>query len=169
MSESFAEWYEAEHPVVLAVVAASFGNRDLALDATSEAFARAWEKWGRVSSMERPTAWTVRVAMNEAKRQLRRASVEWLRARRVNTETRPTDVDLPDWSVWAAVGDLPERQRLAVALRHIGDLTEPEIARIIGVSRGTVSSTLRAAHASLRTDLGEHGMGSRSGQEEVHG
>ena len=44
---------------------------------------------------------------------------------------------------------LPDRQRMAVVLRYLADLTEPDIATIMGVSRGTVASTLADARRSL--------------------
>src|SRR5262249_19556386 len=47
------------------------------------------------------------------------------------------------------IRELPERQRVAVVLRFVADLTEPDIAQIMGVRRGTVSATLRAALRTL--------------------
>jgi len=57
--------------------------------------------------------------------------------------------------VWLVVAALPVRQRTAVALRHIGDLTEKEIARAMGITRSTVSSTLADAHRTLADALAE--------------
>jgi RNA polymerase sigma-70 factor (ECF subfamily) len=54
------------------------GNRDVAVEATCEAFARALERWPRVSVMESPAGWTYRVALNVARRTLRRARMEAL-------------------------------------------------------------------------------------------
>lgn len=47
------------------------------------------------------------------------------------------------------VSTLPKRQREVVVLRYIGDLTEIQIAKVLGIARGTVSQTLRAAHVKL--------------------
>lgn len=47
------------------------------------------------------------------------------------------------------VANLPVRQREAVLLRHVAQLTEQEIADAMGVKRGTVSSTLRSAYQRL--------------------
>jgi RNA polymerase sigma factor (sigma-70 family) len=54
-----------------------------------------------------------------------------------------------------AIGDLPERQRLALVLRHYGDLSLEEIATAMGCALGTVKSTLHAAHARLQVELDE--------------
>jgi RNA polymerase sigma factor (sigma-70 family) len=53
------------------------------------------------------------------------------------------------------VGDLPERQRLALFLRYYADLDYREIARILGTEVGTVGATLNKAHAALRKRLVE--------------
>jgi len=50
---------------------------------------------------------------------------------------------------------LPERQRLVLFLRYYADLDYAEIARALGIRRGTVSATLNQAHASLRPMLAE--------------
>ncbi|MEZ5167047.1 MAG: sigma-70 family RNA polymerase sigma factor [Acidimicrobiales bacterium] len=59
----------------------------------------------------------------------------------------------PAGELWLLVEDLPLRRRTAVVLRHVGQLTEPEIAQVMGISRGTVSATLRQAYAALRMGL----------------
>ncbi|MFD2356704.1 sigma factor-like helix-turn-helix DNA-binding protein [Nonomuraea ferruginea] len=43
--------------------------------------------------------------------------------------------------------------RAAVVLRYYEDMTEPEIARRLGISVGTVKSTVSRAMAKLRTEL----------------
>lgn len=64
-------------------------------------------------------------------------------------------LDGPTGELWQLVRALPARQRTAVVLRHVADLTEPEIGEAMGISRGGVSSTLRAAHSSLRRQLAD--------------
>ena len=44
----------------------------------------------------------------------------------------------PAGELWLMVRELPARQALAVSLRHIGQLTEQEVADVMGVKRGTV-------------------------------
>ena len=59
----------------------------------------------------------------------------------------------PTGELWLVVEGLARRQREAVLLRHVGQLTEPEIAEVMGVTRATVSTTLRAAYARLAIEL----------------
>jgi hypothetical protein len=53
---------------------------------------------------------------------------------------------------WSALDRLPQRMRAAVVLRYYEDMTEPEIADALGVSRGTVKSTVSRAVTKLRSD-----------------
>ena len=49
---------------------------------------------------------------------------------------------------------LPERQRAIFVLRHYGERSLPEIADTLGMSLGTVKSSLHRAIARLRERLG---------------
>src|SRR4051812_278027 len=57
------------------------------------------------------------------------------------------DVALDD-GLWRRVGDLPPRQRMAVALRFACDLTYADIARVDG---GTEAAARRNVHVALKT------------------
>jgi RNA polymerase sigma-70 factor (sigma-E family) len=57
--------------------------------------------------------------------------------------------------VLAAVGRLPVRTREILALRYYLDLPYEEIAAVLGVSKGTVSSTISRGLAMLSRDLKE--------------
>jgi len=58
------------------------------------------------------------------------------------------------------LGRLPERQRVAIVLRHIVDLGYPEIAGVLGVAEGTVKSDVSRGLTRLR------GLASAAGLEE---
>jgi RNA polymerase sigma-70 factor (ECF subfamily) len=147
MEEAFEGWYAREHPCVLGVLVALSGEVDLARDATDEAFVRALERWSRVQTMESPGAWVYTVALNCLRRTVRRARFERLLLRRRPVQVGPEPTAYPE--VWSAVRTLPVRQRLAVVLRYVSDLPESQMAEIMGVSRGTVASTLAAARRRL--------------------
>ena len=53
----------------------------------------------------------------------------------------------------AALAALPDRQRRAVVLRYLADLTVPQIAEREGVAEGTVKSWLHRARADLAAHL----------------
>ena len=73
---SFEEWYQNEHPRLLATILLATGSVDVAEDAVDEAFTRALLRWERVSRMASPEAWTYRVALKVARRRWRREALE---------------------------------------------------------------------------------------------
>jgi RNA polymerase sigma-70 factor (ECF subfamily) len=127
-------------------MALASGDLDLARDATDEAFARALERWDDVGAMASPGGWTYRVAINVARRRQRRAALE---RRLLARHTTPPAVPEAARELWDVVRSLPYRQRLVVVLRYVADLPQAEIAVAMGVARGTVASTLAAAHHRL--------------------
>jgi len=141
---SFEDWYRGTHPRVVGVVAALTGRRDVAIDATDEAFVRAWARWERVSKMEAPEAWTVKVALNLVRRALRHAAQD------ATPVSVPEPAPATDPELWELVRSLSGQQRTAVVLRHIGGFSYAEIAQAMGVREGTVGSTLHAGHERLR-------------------
>ena len=159
--QRFVDWYGAEHARLVSALALVTGDGDVAREATDEAFARALERWSRVGRMASPSGWAYRVALNDARRRLRRRSLERaLPLHRVaphSVEIQPTDHEL-----WAAVSGLPQRQRTAVALRYVADLGERDIAGVMRISPGTVAATLNAARKRLATTLAAQGHAARS-------
>jgi RNA polymerase sigma factor for flagellar operon FliA len=63
-------------------------------------------------------------------------------------EERIADMD-------SAVEALPERLRMIVALRYVEDLSQRDIARMLGVSEARVSQLLKAAIGRLRQALAD--------------
>lgn len=57
-------------------------------------------------------------------------------------------------AVREALAALPERQRAAVTLRHLGDLSIVDTAATLGCAPGTVKALTAQALAQLRTRLG---------------
>lgn len=148
----FDAWYLHAAPRVLASVTLAVGDRWLAEDATAEAFARALERWHQVRDMTSPHAWVYTVALNQVRTTARRRGLErrFLRRQR---EDVAHPAPAPDVALWDAVAQLPPRMRTVVALRYVADLPETRIAEILGISRGTVASTLHDARHRLADRL----------------
>jgi len=122
------------------------GDHEIAAEAADEAFSRAWRHWDQVRGMASPEGWTYRVALNVLRSQARRRRVE---ERLLPRLVRRSEVSAPAGEVWELVRELPQRQRTAVVLRYVADLDERHIAEAMGVTRGTVASTLAAARHAL--------------------
>ena len=115
-------------------------------------FLDALEEWDRVSAMDSPRAWVTKVAINKAKR-------SWIRRRRyvdpVNVHTLDAPIFDPQTNadLWDALAKLTTKQRTAIVMRYVEDLTQSDIAAELGLAPGTVSATLTQARAKLRMEL----------------
>ena len=130
------------------------GNRADAEDLVQAALAKTYQAWDRIEDRGALDGYVRRAMVN--------THISWWRRRRV--EEYPTDVipdqAVADHSVAADLHDtlvraldrLPQRMRTAVMLRYFEDMTEAEIASVLGVSLGTVKSTVSRAVARLRID-----------------
>ncbi|HEX6338729.1 MAG TPA: sigma-70 family RNA polymerase sigma factor [Jiangellaceae bacterium] len=155
MHDEFADWYGALWPRVLRAVTISVGDRDLAEEATAEAFARALARWPGPAKLHSPAAWLHTVALNEVRSHWRRARLEHRVLERLGAQSQHHAVEPEprDDTLWSAVAALPDRARRMVALRYVLDLPEAEIASMLGVTRGTVASTLSKARQQLNSVL----------------
>jgi RNA polymerase sigma-70 factor (ECF subfamily) len=144
--ESFDAWYLREHDRMIATLVLTTGELDLAVEGVDEACSRALERWNRVGVMDSPSGWVYRVAINHARRVARRRTMEQSVFRR---EVSTPDLPAPASELWELVAALSERQRQVVMLRHVAELKQSEIGTVLGISRGTVSSTLHDAHQRL--------------------
>jgi len=79
---TFEPWYKDEFPRLVRALSLISGDRELAVDAASEACARALERWEQVSVMASPTGWTYTVGLNVVRRTLRRRNLERFLIRR---------------------------------------------------------------------------------------
>jgi RNA polymerase sigma-70 factor, ECF subfamily len=144
--ESFEAWYFREHDRMIATLVLTTGELDLAVEGVDEACSRALERWNRVGAMDSPSGWVYRVAINHARRVARRRAME---QRFFRKEIPAPELPASASELWELVASLSERQRQVVMLRHVAELKESEIGTALGISRGTVSSTLHDAHQRL--------------------
>ena len=150
---SFEAFFAEHFASVFRGLAVAFRDPLLAEEAAQEAFTRAYARWERVSSMDRPAGWTYVVAVRVARR--RRRDVVGDGGRRAATRDVADEV-ADGVTMQAAIDELPPRQRLALVLRHYADLPLDDIADAMGCAVGTVKSTLHAAHTRLQVGLDDN-------------
>jgi RNA polymerase sigma-70 factor (sigma-E family) len=130
------------------------GNQADAEDLVQAALAKTYQAWDRIEDRNALDGYVRRAMVN--------THISWWRRRRV--EEYPTE-DIPDRPVADHAGDselsdalqraldrLPSRMRAAVMLRYYDDMSEAEVAEALGISQGTVKSTVSRAVAKLRID-----------------
>lgn len=149
--EGFEAMYRRELTSMVALGASLTGSRDTGADLAHEAMVRAYRSWSAVGAMDRPGAWVRRVLINLAIDRHRRAARERALAHRLRSEHTAAAPDVDEF--WATVRCLPDRQRVAIALRYIDDMTVEQIAEVLDVSAGTVKTTLFRAHKTLAATL----------------
>jgi RNA polymerase sigma-70 factor, ECF subfamily len=149
----FAAFYDATWPRTVACAYAMTGILNDAEDLAQEAYSRAWPRWSSLREYDDPGAWVRQVATRLAVSRWRRArtAVGFLaRSREPEPAPPPSEATA---ALVAALKQLPETQRRAIVLHHLGDLPLSEIARIEHCPEGTVKARLSRGRAALATLL----------------
>jgi RNA polymerase sigma-70 factor, ECF subfamily len=131
------------------VARAITGDSERAVEAVQDAFVNAVRARDGFRGDGPLEAWLWRSVVNAARRAVRRPPTETL------DEDAAGDPLPLAGELAPLIAQLPERQRLVVFLRYYADLDYRAIAVALGVEVGTVSSSLSAAHAAIRTSMKE--------------
>lgn len=131
-------------PVVLRVCRALLPPAD-AEDAWSETFLAALRAYPDLDADANVQAWLVTIAHRKAIDVARAARRRPVAVERV--PERAAAEAAPEPELWAAVRELTERQRLAVAYHYLAGLPYREVAAITG---GTAEAARRAAADGIR-------------------
>ena len=138
-------------PAVMSLARRLTGNTVDAEDVAVEAMGRAYAHWPKLRQAPWRRAWVLRVATNLViadARRYRRKPYQSVVAEDAS------DALVVREALVAALKKLPRRQREAVALRYLGDLSEQETATAMGVSPGSVKTHLSRGLGALRAELG---------------
>jgi RNA polymerase sigma-70 factor (ECF subfamily) len=131
------------------------GSRQEANEIAQEAFVRILERWDRVASMDDPTGFLFRAAMNAFRKRYRRSRfVERLSIPQQQHDDAFAVVDDRDVLV-RALRELTPRQRAAVVLTELLDRSSEEAGRILGISDSTVRVLSARARVALRTKVAD--------------
>jgi RNA polymerase sigma-70 factor (ECF subfamily) len=151
---SFDAFYSASFQAVTVQLYAYTNDFDAAQELVQEAFYRALVRWSKIADYDDPLAWVRRVAWNLATSRWRKARNAARLAHRHREEhipgPGPDRVALAD-----ALATLPARQRRALILFYLADMTVRDIAAHEGVPEGTVKTWLRRGRLTLAAHLAE--------------
>jgi RNA polymerase sigma factor (sigma-70 family) len=146
----FDSYYELSYDRVRRAMTLAFRDPDVAEEFTQEAFFQTLRRWKRISRLDHPEGWTMVVALNKGRdthrRRVRQTMKYKLLAQPSAMESKETQVDARIL-VTGLLEHLGDRQREALLLRYVSQLTIPEIAKVMGCAEGTVKATLHAALA----------------------
>ena len=152
----FESYVRTAAPALLRLAVLLTGSFRDGEELVQDALARVYLNWSRVSQAQYQDAYARRIMVNTHRRQFRRRRVQEILVR--NPHDRPEPVDPALGSVedraglLAALRALPVRQRAVVVLRCCEDLSEREVATLLGTQPGTVKSQLSKGLARLRAN-----------------
>jgi RNA polymerase sigma factor (sigma-70 family) len=143
---------DEHHDAVARFLVATVGRQE-AEDCLQETLLSALRAYPRLRPGSNVRAWMLTIARNKALDSHR------VRARQPvpvgDAEPGGTAVmngEAPDDELWAAVRELPPKQRAAVVLRYVNDLSHREIAGVLDCSEAAARRSLHEGLTKLRED-----------------
>jgi RNA polymerase sigma-70 factor (sigma-E family) len=132
------------------------GDWALAEDLVQTALVRSWPRWELIRRRDDPEIYVRRVMVNTWATWTRRRWRGEHPAKTMPDSPAPGDVEAEvtaRMAVRGALGGLTDRQRAVFVLRVFDDLSEVQVAEMLGCPAGTVRSTMSRALARLREDV----------------
>jgi RNA polymerase sigma-70 factor (sigma-E family) len=159
---NFSQFVSDRQRGLLRLATALTGDPRHAEDIVGDVLARAYERWHRISQLDRSNAYVRAMVVNEFVTRQRR----WRRATPV-ADLADIAGATPDHAAVHAeraaliseLQKLPRRQRAVLVLRYYEGLPDREIAAVLDCAAGTVRSLISRALAALRIEMAEPGPG----------
>jgi RNA polymerase sigma-70 factor (sigma-E family) len=154
--------YQAHGVGLIRLAVVMLGDRPAAGGVVQEAFCGLYRRWDHLDDPGNALRYLRSSVLNGCRSVLRNRGR--LHLRLGQEPGRPDNVESAESTalvgeehraVLAALRRLPDRQREALVLRFYLELSETEIAQAMGISQGTVKSTVSRALAALGRLLGE--------------
>jgi RNA polymerase sigma-70 factor (sigma-E family) len=155
--EEFAAFMTGRWPGLVRLGYGLTGDRSLAEELAQTALASACTAWRRVRRADDPDAYVRKILVNAANRRFReqrrsawgREPVEVI-DRASASAGDPAHLAGARSDLATALRGLPPRQRAVIVLRYWADLSDAQIADVLGCSEGTVRSQAWRALEKLR-------------------
>jgi len=153
------ELFAAHHGEIYAYLIRMLRDPELAADLTQDAFVKAYRNYNVLEKPENARAWLYQIAHRVALDHIRRQKIvrfmPWTgesHGAAPSTERLVMDAHLSG-DLQRALEKIPERQRAALLLAELHDLSGLELASALGVSHVAARALLTRARESLRQAL----------------
>lgn len=158
VEESFSAFVARAWPGLVRTAALLTGDQAAAEDLAQSALVRTYRRWWYVRRQERPDLYVRRVMVNLRRDWWRRDQgrlrlVAELPDRALVDTGGLSQVSERDATLTRALAELPPRMRATLVLRFFEDLSEYQVAGMLGCSVGTVKSQTSRGLARLRDAL----------------
>jgi RNA polymerase sigma-70 factor (sigma-E family) len=154
--------YQAHAVGLIRLAVVMLGDRPAAEDVVQEAFCGLYRRWDHLEDPGNALRYLRSSVLNGCRSALRnrrrlpfRLGPDASQPDSVESAESTALVGEEHRAVLAALRRLPDRQREALVLRFYLELSEAEIAQSMGISQGTVKSTVSRALTALGRLLGE--------------
>lgn len=156
LTEDFDAFYTATYRNLVGQIYAVCGIMAEAEDAVQEAYARAWQRWGKVSGYGEPEAWVRTVAYRISISAWRKAANRFTAHQRADSGAGALPELSPDrLALVGALRRISAEQRRAIVLYHLVGLSVEEIARETDAPVGTVKTRLARGRKALAPMVSE--------------
>jgi RNA polymerase sigma-70 factor (sigma-E family) len=149
--------YSAHYRSLVRLAALLVRDEPTAEEVVQECFVAMHDGWHRLREEEKALSYLKQAVVNRARSVLRHRSVMDRNAPKPAPDMPSAEQGaitlLERRDVIAALQALPVRQREALVLRYYGDLSEAQIATMMGISKGAVKSHTARGISSLRAVL----------------
>jgi RNA polymerase sigma factor (sigma-70 family) len=154
-SSDFEAFFADQHGPLFRALVLLTRNRHEAEEVMQDAFLALWERWEHVARGPDPVAYLYKTALNAWRSRRRRAAVAVRRAiHQIPNDDEMAAVDQRDAVVRRLAG-LPARQRAAVVLMDVLDLSSEQAGEALGISPVTVRVLAARARARLAKEMGD--------------
>ena len=159
-SDGVAELYRSHRLLMVRLALLLVDDLDTAEDVVQDAFAALHRRWKLLATPDAAVGYLRVSVLNGSRSVLRRRRTV---RRNPAPDDNATTVDGADAAalladehreVLAAIRSLPDRQREVIVLRYWADLSEPEVARALGISIGAVKSNASRGRDAIAARMG---------------
>ena len=149
----FEIFFEQSRARLFSALCLVTGNRHEAEEIAQDAFLKVWERWDRISTLEDPTGFLFRTAMNLFRNRARRAGLAVRKALALAPGTDDLAAIEDRDEMVRELRTLTPHQRAALVLTGYLGYSSEEAAKILGVRASTVRALATKGRAAARKSV----------------